>query len=636
MRIIERVCFRGNKKWIGAGLGALLFTFALVDSSQAVPFFQVGATRGGSLYIQPSTLTLPTSTSHTFFANGGRGTRTYSIVSGGGTINSSTGLFTSAASGGTTIVRITDAGGATSQATVTVVGIVGITVSQGYVSGGIGGSIQITAQAINSPSGSADITEEGTWTTSNASVATVNKGLISFVGGGTATVQISYGGYTANVSVNVASKTLTGITVTPGTRSMGVNATQDFVATATYSDSSTQNVTDTVTWFTTNSSVATISNMAPQWGRAQGVAAGSVTVTATLGATTGTATLTINAATLTSITVTPASAIIMTSATQQMTATGNFSDSTSSNITNQVTWTSSNTSAATISNVAGSKGLATTPSFTGFRSTTITATLGAISGNTTLNVNGATVTAVTVNPTVTITVGSTYPMSAVATLSDGGTLDVTESATWTSTATNRVTVSNSVGYQGRVTGISAGTSSVRAAFGGQTGQRTVTVGASQSVSEEGTGLLGEYYNWTGGGVPSPFVPGNKVGQRNDANIAFGWTTGNNPMGVAEKFAVRWTGYYEAVSGTNRFCTYSDDGVRVWLNGVQIINNWTAHAATWNCTASNVSLTAGQKYPLIVEFFEDGGDATMYFTRANNTTNAQQISAAIPMVDLFPP
>ncbi len=635
MRIIERVCFRVNRKWVGAILGALLFTFSLVDSSQAVPFFQTGATAGGSLYIQPSTLTLPTSTSHTFFANGGRGTRTYSIVSGGGTINSSTGLFTSAASGGTTIVRITDAGGATSQATVTVVGIVGITVSQGYVSGGIGGSIQITAQAINSPSGSADITEEGTWTTSNASVATVNKGLISFVGGGSATVQISYGGYTANVSVNVASKTLTGISVTPGTRSMGVNATQDFVATATYSDSSTQNVTDTVTWSTTNSSVATISNTAPQWGRAQGVAAGSVTVTATRGATTGPATLTINAATLTSITVTPASAIVMTSATQQMTATGNFSDSTSSNITNQVTWTSSNTSAATISNVAGSRGLATTPSFTGFRSTTITATLGAISGNTTLNVNGATVTAVTVNPTITITVGSTYQMSAVATLSDGGTLDATESATWTSTATIRVTVSNSVGYQGRVTGISAGTSSVRAAFGGQTGQRTVTVGASQSVSEEGTGLLGEYYNWTGSGVPSPFVPGNKVGQRNDANIAFGWTTGNNPMGVAEKFAVRWTGQYEAIATSNRFCTYSDDGVRVWLNGVQIINNWTAHSAVWDCS-SNRTLVIGQKYPIVVEFFEDGGDATMYLTRGSNNTAASNTSAAIPMVDLFPP
>lgn len=602
----------------------------------AMPFFQLGANNGGTLYIQPTTVTVPASSSYTFFANGGRGNRTYSVVSGAGSINSSTGVFSAAASGGTTVIRVTDSGGATADATVTVVGIVGITVSQGYVSGGIGGSIQITAEALNSPSGSADITTVGTWTTTNGSVATVSNGLISFVGGGTATVQISYGGYTASVSVNVASKTLTGITISPSSKSMGVNATQDFVATATYSDASTQDITDTVTWSTTNASVANISNTAPTWGRAQGISAGSVTVTATLGSVSGSASLTITAATLVSIAVTPADAMVASSAAQQMTATGTFSDASTSNITNQVTWSSSNTSAATISNTSGSQGLATTPSFTGFRSTTITATLGAVSGSTTLNVTGVTVTAITVNPTVTITVGSNYQLSAIATLSDGGTLDVTTSATWSSSNTSNVTVSNSVGYQGRVTGIAIGTSSVSATFGGQTGSRTVTVGAAPVVVEEGTGLLGEYYNWSGGSPPAnPFTAGNKVGQRVDARVNFNWAAGSNPMGVDDNFAVRWTGQYEAVGTTNYFCTYSDDGVRVWLNGVQIINNWTDHGATWNCS-SNRTLTIGTKYTIQVEFYERGGNATMYLTRWTSSFGAQNTSRAIPQVDLYPP
>jgi parallel beta-helix repeat protein len=84
-------------------------------------------------------------------------------------------------------------------------------------------------------------------------------------------------------------------------------------------------------------------------------------------------------ATLVSIAITPSSPSITTGNTQQFTATGTYSNSTTSNITTQVTWKSSNTSVATI---AGS-GNATTIA-AGF--TTITATSADISGNTTLTV----------------------------------------------------------------------------------------------------------------------------------------------------------------------------------------------------------------------------------------------------------
>jgi len=105
----------------------------------------------------------------------------------------------------------------------------------------------------------------------------------------------------------------------------------------------------------------------------------------------GTTQLTVTAATLVSIDVTPATATIRIGAThaQQYTATGHYSDLTTQDITTSVTWNSATTATATISNAAGTNGLAT-----GLAqgTTLITAALGAINSN--------------ANPPVTLTVAA--------------------------------------------------------------------------------------------------------------------------------------------------------------------------------------------------------------------------------------
>lgn len=86
--------------------------------------------------------------------------------------------------------------------------------------------------------------------------------------------------------------TLVSIAVAPATTSITVGQTAQFGATGTYSDLSTQNLTQSVTWSSSNPSVATISNAAGTKGRATGVAAGGTTITATgAGGTAGTAVL---------------------------------------------------------------------------------------------------------------------------------------------------------------------------------------------------------------------------------------------------------------------------------------------------------------------------------------------------------
>ncbi|MGH9207114.1 MAG: Ig-like domain-containing protein, partial [Acidimicrobiales bacterium] len=199
---------------------------------------------------------------------------------------------------------------------------------------------------------------------------------------------VTYNPTSVVLTVVTTTATLTSITVTPNPTSVAAGNTVQFTATGHFSDSTTQNLTNTVVWSSSDTATATISNTAGTNGLATGVKAGGpVTIAATSGTISGNAALTVTAATLTSITVTPNPASVAAGGTVQFTATGHFSDSTTQNLTNTVVWSSSDTLTATISNTAGTNGLATGVKAGG--PVTITATSGAISGNAPLTVTPA-------------------------------------------------------------------------------------------------------------------------------------------------------------------------------------------------------------------------------------------------------
>src|SRR5262249_14505612 len=86
---------------------------------------------------------------------------------------------------------------------------------------------------------------------------------------------------------------LTSITVTPASASVAAGNTQQFSATGHYSDGSSNDITTSATWSSSNTGVATISNANGTPGLAKGIAAGGpVTITATSGNVSGTAQLT--------------------------------------------------------------------------------------------------------------------------------------------------------------------------------------------------------------------------------------------------------------------------------------------------------------------------------------------------------
>jgi uncharacterized protein YjdB len=176
------------------------------------------------------------------------------------------------------------------------------------------------------------------------------------------------------------------------------------------------------------------------------------------------------AATLNSITVTPASPMVLPGATQSMIATGNYSNGTTQNLTSQVVWNSATPGAATVSGSGGVTGVATGTS-------TITATLNGVVGSTVVSVPSlSSITVTPANPTVTP--AGKQSMTATGNYSNGGTQTLTSQVVWNSATPSTATVSSS----GVLTGVATGTSTITAALGGIIGSTVATVSAPSSIT----------------------------------------------------------------------------------------------------------------------------------------------------------
>jgi len=130
--------------------------------------------------------------------------------------------------------------------------------------------------------------------------------------------------------------------------------------------------------------------------------------------------------------------------------------------------------------------------------------------------------------------------------------------------------------------------------------------------QDGTGLRGEYFHWSGSAPPNreTVAFNDLVLTRIDAEINFYWNPGPDPPpGLNyDNFSVRWEGYIKAeYSEPYTFVTGSDDGVRLWVNGQLIIDNWTDHDRMED-TSDPMDLVAGRTYPIVLEGYENGGEA----------------------------
>jgi 6-phosphogluconolactonase (cycloisomerase 2 family) len=330
-----------------------------------------------------------------------------------------------------------------------------------------------------------NMTASVTWSSSATNVASINNtagsnGIATAVSAGSTTITASSGALSGSTTLNVTSTTLVSIGVTPATPTIAKGTTQQFMATGVYSDNTTQNLTNTVTWHAVNPAVASITTAIGSGGLATGVAPGTTQITATLGGVVGSTNLKVTAATLVSIAVTPANSSIPKGTVQQLAATGTYSDNSTQDLTASVAWTPTASSVANVSNAAGSVGKVTALSP---GTVTITASLGAVTGSTMLTVTPAALVSIAVMPAnASIANGTTQPFTATGTYTDSSTLDLTTQVTWAPATSAVATVSNTAGSHGLASALSPGTVTVTATLGTIVGPAQLTVTAATLVS----------------------------------------------------------------------------------------------------------------------------------------------------------
>ncbi|NMM07368.1 MAG: hypothetical protein HHJ18_14255 [Polaromonas sp.] len=332
--------------------------------------------------------------------------------------------------------------------------LLSIQIAPATITKAVGLTQQYTATGTFTTGPTQDITASVVWASSSPTTATINaSGLATTKAVGSATIKASLGDISspaATLTVNGA--TLRSISISPAGASKAAGLTQQFTATGTFDVGPTQDLTSSVTWTSSDITKVTI-NAA---GLATTKAAGASSISASRnGVNSNVQTLTVTAATLVSIAVTPAAVSRPLGLTQQYKATGTYSDGTTPDITTNptVTWLSSDTSKATI-NAAG---LATTVAA---GVTNITASLSPVTSSAvTLTVTGPALVSIQVTPaTASDAAGFSRQFTAIGTFASGPPQDVTTSASWASS-----TAAATIGVNtGLAKAVSVGTPSITA------------------------------------------------------------------------------------------------------------------------------------------------------------------------------
>ena len=140
----------------------------------------------------------------------------------------------------------------------------------------------------------------------------------------------------------------------------------------------------------------------------------------------------------------------------------------------------------------------------------------------------------------------------------------------------------------------------------------------------GTGLQGEYYN-------NQDLT-NLAVTRNDPMVNFNWShVTPDPSIQKDTFSVRWQGEVQAeYSQAYTFLTTSDGGVRLWVNGRLLINNWNNHATKQN--QARMTLQAGQAYNIEMDYSHAYGNSVAKLSWSSRSQKKQ----IIPSSQLYPP
>ena len=299
---VATIGIQGDVTGVGEGVAQLSATYQGSTGSTSV---NVGPPALLNLTVGPNQSSLPVGESEQLTATGNFSDGTVQNLTQSATWSSSApGVVTITAGGLATAVTAGTASlsatmtSITSSATLTVTSaaLVSIAVTPGNASIAAGNTQQFAATGSYSDGSTQNLTSTAAWSSSAPSVATITPGgLATGVKTGQSSLNATLGSITGSAALAVTSPVLVSIAVTPANASIAVGTTQQFTATGTYSDGSTQNLTSTAAWSSSVPSVATISAASGSQGLATTAGIGTTTMQAASGAINGSTTLTVTA-----------------------------------------------------------------------------------------------------------------------------------------------------------------------------------------------------------------------------------------------------------------------------------------------------------------------------------------------------
>jgi hypothetical protein len=228
------------------------------------------------------------------------------------------------------------------------------------------GSTQpFVATAIFSDGTSSAVTADAVWRSSDENVAGVSnapgsRGLVTTLTKGVTSIEATYMGVTGGAKLSVTEATVVQIQITPFDPTIPAGFPLALTATAIFSDGTNRNITSLATWTSSAPGVAGVSDAPTTKGLLSTFTAGAATIEARYAGVAGAADVTVTAARLQTIDVTPGMAVATAGEVVSFHAIGSFDDGSTLDITTYVTWTSNDLDVADVSNADGSRGQATT------------------------------------------------------------------------------------------------------------------------------------------------------------------------------------------------------------------------------------------------------------------------------------